>query len=368
MENSATFKELLTTSHAPVSAVFNKSASDFVVREVPLYEFSGSGEHVVVEIEKKGLTTKEALQILSETSGIKLRDFGYAGLKDKEGLTSQFVSYPAKFDFGDVVHPNLKILQKTRHNNKIRTGHLKANRFFLRLKKVSKVEAERLKGVVSLVGGRGFANYFGYQRFGKFGDNFEEGVKILRGEKRANPKMSDFFISAFQSRLFNEWLSKRVEMSKFAETFSERELCEIYGFSRETAKNVKSQRQFFRLFEGDVLGHYPHGRLFLCEDLCAEVARFAAAQTSVMGLLPGKKAFEASGEAMRFEREFYGRADDFLAKMNGTRRFAWVWAEDVVAKYDEENAHFTISFALQKGCYATVFLREILGREIFFSE
>ena len=54
MENSAIFKPLLTTTHAPINAYFSKNSSDFVVREIPLYEFSGSGEHLMIEIQKKG--------------------------------------------------------------------------------------------------------------------------------------------------------------------------------------------------------------------------------------------------------------------------------------------------------------------------
>lgn len=42
------------------------------------------------------MTTSEALTVLSRQSRAKMRDFGYAGLKDKEGMTTQFISMPAK--------------------------------------------------------------------------------------------------------------------------------------------------------------------------------------------------------------------------------------------------------------------------------
>lgn len=363
MENSATFNELLTTSHTPINCHFTKNAEDFVVREIPLYEFSGKGEHLILQIQKKGLTTQEALSWLSGFCGAKVRDFGTAGLKDKEGLTSQFVSVVGKFDFSNFSHPQLKILSQTRHDNKIRTGHLKGNAFFIRLKKVSPVEAKRLFSVVGELKERGFANYFGFQRFGKFGDNYKAGEEILLGKSRVkNPKMRNFFLSAYQSHLFNKWLSKRVELSRFASEFSPKELSKIYSLDEEVCRQVTQQKHFFKLLVGDALSHYPHGRLFLCEDLGAECERFSQKLITPTGLLAGSKAYEARGVAKGFEEAV---CEEFLKQMNGTRRFAWVWAEGVKCEYNEEKWHFSISFELQKGSYATVFLREVLGREIF---
>ncbi|ANE35530.1 tRNA pseudouridine 13 synthase [Campylobacter iguaniorum] len=375
MENSATFNPLFGTTHSPVNAHFNKNASDFVVRENPLYEFSGSGEHLVVEIQKKDLTTSDALGILSRQTGAKMCDFGYAGLKDKEGMTTQFISFPAKFEqaLSNFSHEKLKILSTTRHNNKIRIGHLKSNHFFIRLKKVMPSEATKLKEALKNIGNNGYPNYFGYQRFGKFGDNARSGEEILNaglsGDKsvmrKFNPKLRDFMISAFQSELFNKWLSKRVEMSHFAGEFSVKELENIYKIDKAKATQIKSQKQFFRLIPGEVLGHYPFGKVFLCEDLDAEVSKFTARDRTSMGLITGGKAYESVGFAKTIEDEIFGEAYKFGKFMNGSRRFAWAWLENLEYKYNEEVAQFTMSFTLQKGSYATVVLREILHREIF---
>ena len=48
MPNNTTFKPLYALAHAPINAYFSKNSDDFVVREIPLYEFSGEGEHLVV--------------------------------------------------------------------------------------------------------------------------------------------------------------------------------------------------------------------------------------------------------------------------------------------------------------------------------
>lgn len=90
---------------------------------------------------------------------------------------------------------------------------------------------------------QGFANYFGYQRFGKFGDNYKEGLEILRGKKMKNVKMKEFLISAFQSELFNRYLSKRVELSHFANDFSEKNNPNL-KFLKKKLRSLKNKNNF----------------------------------------------------------------------------------------------------------------------------
>ena len=373
MQETTIFKPLYALTHAPINAYFSKNSDDFVVREIPLYAFSGHGEHLIVEICKKDMTTQEALHALSEVSGVKMRDFGYAGLKDKQGMTTQFISMPRKFEsmLANFSHEKMKILSLSAHDNKLRIGHLKGNSFFIRLKKVMPSEAAKLEQAVRNVGDTGYPNYFGYQRFGKYGDNAQSGLELLKsgtvnGKKSKNPKLNDFLISAYQSDLFNRWLSKRVEISRFAQDFSLSELAQIYPYlGGENLKNLKSQKRFFKLIEGEVLGHYPHGKCFLCEDLDAEGSRFDARDITSCGLIVGAKAYEAQGAAKVVEDEIFAQANEYKAKMTGSRRFAWCYLEDTSYKYNEEKAHFMINFTLQKGSYATVVLEEILHKNIF---
>lgn len=364
-EESIIFRPLRVLRHSPVDAHFSKSSEDFVVRESPLYAFSGEGEHLILQICKKDLSTSEALQILSAASGARMRDFGYAGLKDKQGCTFQHLSLPQKFEkfLSAFSHPKLKITQTHRHNNKLKIGHLRGNSFFIRLKKVPPSAAARIEQALKNLDNHGFANYFGPQRFGKFKDNYREGLEILQGKKMKNVKLRNFLISAFQSELFNRYLSKRVEISHFSRDFTAAELCEIYKISRDEARDLKGQKQFFKLLRGEVLGHYPFGKCFLCEDLQGEVRRFCERDISAMGLLVGAKAYEAGGGfALDLESEFYKEGLKFKAKMQGSRRFMWGYLEDLKWRYDEDRAHFCFEFFLQKGSYATTILDEILQR------
>jgi tRNA pseudouridine13 synthase len=354
-------------NHAPVQAYFTKNSNDFVVNEIPLYEFSNDGEHLVLHVRKKDLTTWQMLQIFSETSGAKIRDFGYAGLKDKDGMTTQYISIHKSHEkaFRDFTHQNIKILNSIYHNNKIKMGHLKGNRFFIRLKKVLPIDAFKIKEAFERVSKEGYPNYFGYQRFGKDGNNFNEGRAILLNEKRErNKKLRDFLISAYQSELFNQWLSKRVEISRYFESFNEKELQSILSWDKNSIKEIKRQPQFFKILRGDVCHHYPHGKAFICENIEAEVGRFNAKDITVTGLLAGGKTARACGLAGEIETSSFKEAEIFLDKLDGTRRFAWNFIENPEFNYKEEDAWVELAFTLTKGAYATVVLEEILHKEI----
>lgn len=95
-------------------------------------------------------------------------------------------------------HSKLKILEIFTHENKLRIGHLKGNSFFIRLKKVLPSDALKLEQALMNLDKQGFANYFGYQRFGKFGDNYKEGLEIFawqKNEKCKNERVFNFSFS-----------------------------------------------------------------------------------------------------------------------------------------------------------------------------
>ncbi|MDR1614966.1 MAG: tRNA pseudouridine(13) synthase TruD [Campylobacteraceae bacterium] len=355
-------------NHAAIKQVyFSKNSNDFVVNEIPLYEFSGSGEHLILHVRKKDLTTWAMLRIFSEISGAKIRDFGYAGLKDKDGMTTQYISIHKHYakSFENFSHPNIKILNMNYHDNKIKIGHLKGNRFFIRVKKTLPSDALKLSFACEKAAKEGYPNYFGYQRFGKDGDNFELGKAILIGEKRErNPKLREFLISAYQSELFNRWLAKRIEISKYFESFNIAELQNALKWDRETIKELKNQPQFFKLLKGDVCHHYPHGKAFLCDDLDAELKRFLARDITITGFLAGSRAIRACGLAGEIDSEIVNDNDVCLDRVDGSRRFAWNFIEDFKYKYIEEEAWFEMDFTLTKGAYATVVLEEILCRNL----
>jgi len=338
---------------------FNSSSRDFIVEEIPLYEFSGEGEHLVIKIRKKDMTTWEMLNTLASHLGIKKREIGYAGLKDKHAMTIQYISILKKYkDQLDIFsHPQIKILQTYIHENKIRIGHLKGNRFHIRLKKVFGVQKDKIESTLQWIEQYGVPNYFGDQRFGNSKQNWSDGKAILEGKLKMRDRTKrEFLINAYQSYLFNNWLSRRIEISLLLEKFSESEVEEVLKLQKGTLANTKKQPHFFKLLEGDVMMHYPYGRLFDVEDLSNEAKRFMERDIAPTGLLAGKKTKRSSNSAGLIEQSF----DEEINTM-GARRYAWIFVENIEGKYIEEKAHYELSFVLPKGSYATNVLDVLRG-------
>lgn len=339
--------------------VFNPSPRDFTVEEIPLYEFTGEGEHLVLQVRKKELTTWEMLDVISNHVGIPRREMGYAGLKDKYAMTIQYISLPAKFEeqIKAFTHDKIKILSTMRHNNKIRVGHLKGNRFNIRLKKVLGVQKDKLDSVLKWIKVNGVPNYFGNQRFGTDGNNWEDGKKLIEGTlKIRDRKTKEFLMGSYQSYLFNKWLSKRMELNHLLEKFTEAETEQVMGLPEGSLKGTKSQPNFFKLLEGDVMMHYPYGRLFNVENLEEEAKRFEAKDIAPAGLLPGKKTKLSEGTAGLIEAPFAEEVN-----LDGARRYAWIQVTEIKKIYVEEKAHYELGFVLPKGCYATNVLDVLRG-------
>ena len=69
---------------------------DFEVDEVPAYAASGSGEHLFLQVEKVALDTPQAAAILAGALGLAPSEVSWAGLKDRQAVTRQWLSVPAR--------------------------------------------------------------------------------------------------------------------------------------------------------------------------------------------------------------------------------------------------------------------------------
>ncbi|PTL78687.1 tRNA pseudouridine(13) synthase TruD [Vitiosangium sp. GDMCC 1.1324] len=329
----------LTEDVPGCGGAFKLVPEDFEVEELPAYQPSGEGEHLYLWVEKRGRDTREVVRALATALGVDEGDVGVAGMKDRQAITRQLLSVPAKAEarVADFALDGVRVLWTRRHGNKLRTGHLKGNRFRLRLRGVKDVGAARES--FTRLGARGVPNYFGDQRFGREGDNADFGRLLVLGQRlprRPDKFQRKLYLSAFQSRLFNRALVDRLRAGTFD-----------------------------TVLLGDVLRREDSGGLFVCEAPEVDGPRAAAFEVSPAGPLFGPKMTAAAHSVAEAEAKLLAdegvTLDDFRRggdETQGGRRPYRVRLGSPSLEVDGED--LVLSFELPKGSYATEVLHELL--------
>ena len=193
--------------------ILRSRPEDFSVRELPLVEPSGEGSHLWLEVQKCGANTDWIAGQLARAAACHVRDVGYAGMKDRHAVTTQWFSLPAPAgiepDWADWDIPGARVLQYARHGKKLKRGVLKGNRFEIVIRHLEgdlEDLGERLKQLAS----RGLPNYFGPQRFGHARTNALSGARWLTEGGRLPRARRSIYLSALRSLLFNHVLADRV--------------------------------------------------------------------------------------------------------------------------------------------------------------
>lgn len=341
---SVTKLPYLTPDIAPIEAEFRVTAEDFEVEELPAYAPTGAGDHVLAFIEKRDLTTRQAVRQLCEQVGADLDGAGWAGLKDRHAVTRQWVSLfgVAPERLLELELEGLRVLQAARHPHKLRTGHLRGNRFHIRLRKIDPSGIDRMRRVLSQIETVGLPNYYGEQRFGRGGDNADRALLWVLGRSRPPRKAFNrkLEMSALQSELFNRCVAERVENGALG-----------------------------RVYAGDLMKRHDTGGLFDVEDDLEEAqARADRWEISPTGPIFGAKMRWPKSESRAREEALLKGIEltqEHLAKWKrvgpGTRRFVRVSVPKIGASVS--NNTVDLDFTLPAGSYATILVREILKRD-----
>jgi tRNA pseudouridine13 synthase len=202
----------------------------------------------------------------------------------------------------------------------------------------------------------GIPNYYGYQRFGEDAKSYLQGKEIAHSGKRLKGSREKLLVAAYQSHLFNRWLEQRIKLSSIIAKHPVETAAKKLGYPSELIEALARQPQYFKLFLGDVMMLYPHGRTGYVKDMLQSARDFRKRKTAPTGLLCGANALRAKSDAYHLEEPY---DDSELTGLRGDRRFAWIWPSEVETSYDREKQKLTVSFYLPKGAYATTFLEEI---------
>ncbi len=335
----------LTAELPGVGGMLKCEPRDFKVEEIAAYEPSGAGEHLFLWVAKWDLSGEDLLLFLARRLRIRRADIGMAGLKDRRAMTRQWISVPARCEAeaAQIACDHVRVLRSARHGNKLRTGHLRGNRFSILIRGVVDGSLERATRIAEVVGRLGFPNCFGDQRFGHADSTLQLGLDLITGRTTpaAIPPAKRRFLlrmalSSVQSALFNAVLAARITSGRL-----------------------------HTVLAGDVMQVVASGGPFVVEDRAVEQQRFDARETVITGPMFGPKMRAPQEEVAELERaalDDWGlTAADFTRfpqLTSGTRRPLIAWPTNLVVEAVDKNLR--LDFELFSGCYATCLLREFM--------
>jgi tRNA pseudouridine13 synthase len=203
---------------AVLKARFRVQPEDFRVDEIDGFEASGSGEHLLLTVEKRGMNTAFAAKRIAAWAGIPEMGVSYAGMKDRHAVTTQrfSVQLPKRVapELALLDSEDLRVLDSAWHSRKLPRGALAGNRFALLLREPEGDRAA-VESRLQAIAGQGIPNYFGEQRFGRAGENVDAARRMFAG-RRVKREERSMLLSAARSELFNAVLAARIADGSWA--------------------------------------------------------------------------------------------------------------------------------------------------------
>lgn len=329
-----------TESAASCSGQLREKAMYFEVEERLPFSPEGEGAHVWLYVQKTDINTDWLAQEIARFAGVSPVAVGYAGLKDRHAVTSQWFSVNlqglAEPDWQAFETPQIKIFQAVRHSKKLKRGALAGNRFRLRL---TGITGERALWEQNLqtIAEQGVPNYFAEQRFGHHGNNlrkaqswFAEGIEPKKRQQRS------MIISAARSWLFNLVLAERIRQGNWNQLLAG-DVMLLAGtrasyFVAENTDAILQQR----IKERDI---HPTGPLWGKGDAVSKADALLLEQTTL-----------AEWQDWQQQLEKLGLTQERRALRVFPQQFNWQFMND---------DSLLLEFELGPGSYATAVLREL---------
>lgn len=333
------FNELAFAYGKPLAkGQIKASPDDFKVDEILGFDLTGEGEHLYLQIEKKGLNTEEVLKALARCLGKPEKSISYAGLKDRQALTTQWfcVHCPGE----EITTPDLlngegwRVIESKRHLKKLKTGALAANDFTIVIRDID--NCQEVENHLLQIQKAGVPNYFGQQRFGHDNQNVVKARSmLLDGVRVKNRFLRGIYYSAARALLFNWTLSERVKTQSWAKPLA-----------------------------GDVMQLAGTNSIFSVE-IPDEViqARVTSFDISPAAPLWGRGQERASSDALEQQEralhefkpwcealECHGLERAYRPLMLQVEKMKWIWQANLLC----------LQFRLTAGSYATSVIRELL--------
>ncbi|HEX4152829.1 MAG TPA: tRNA pseudouridine(13) synthase TruD [Steroidobacteraceae bacterium] len=325
---------------APLApAELRAQPEDFRVEEQLSFVPSGDGPHWLLHVEKRAANTRWVAAEIARLGPWSLAEVGYAGLKDRHAVSTQWFSVPARphdADFWSGVRTDeFRVLDVQANARKLKRGALAGNRFRIRLRKVN-WSREQLELKLAALRAHGAPNYFGPQRFGRSGFNLDRVAQwIQSGTPPPGRAERGFALSAARALLFNAVLARRVQAGDWS-VLRPGDLASLEGSSSHFPVTAIDDELLGRLRCFDI---HPSGPLW-----------GRGEPQSQRGTLDCELevAHELGGPAALLQ----------AAGLEQERRALRCTVRDLMV--EAEAATVTLSFGLGRGQFATAVLREIM--------
>lgn len=187
---------------------------DFRVRELLVEGYLAErGEHRVYRVTKRKLTSFDAAKELAHAAGVPASEVAIAGLKDRQGVTAQYMTIRRGRDV-QFRAPDLSVETVGFAAEPLASAHSLGNAFEVTLRGLMQPDLDLLRENVPALRGAGLVNYFDEQRFG----NLRHGQgwiaqQLMRGEHEAalqrllasHSDHDDPSAQAFKRALIEHW-------------------------------------------------------------------------------------------------------------------------------------------------------------------
>ncbi len=313
-------------------------------------------------------------------------------------------------DFPMLQHDDIQILWTDLHTNKLRRGHLRGNGFSIRIRDCDPTRVRDAHRVLRHLETKGLPNFYGDQRFGARLNNHVLGRFMIRREHKQlldemlgpDPDMPSFNPEARAAYLEGDYETAFTQMPGGLRT--ERRALDALRKGMAPADAIartdELQRQFWvsawqsaifnrvlarrmedgtlgTILPGDIAVIHDTGAMFRVDQQTADDPetrqRAERFEISPTGPIWGSEMMTADGkpgrdEAEELAAEGIDHADleritkDFGPSAQGTRRAlrTAVMNPDVEGGADEHGTFIRAKFELASGCFATSVMREIM--------
>jgi tRNA pseudouridine13 synthase len=140
---------------------------DFEVEEIPL-EIGSEGKYLICRLRKRNWDLQRAVKEIAKRLGVSHRRIGWAGTKDKNAVTTQYISLydvsPEAVEGLELKDIGIAVVGRSREQ--LALGNLTGNRFRIMIRDATGPSLYEQVRVVAAAAEPGLPNYFGVQRFG----------------------------------------------------------------------------------------------------------------------------------------------------------------------------------------------------------